>query len=360
MNLSILSEFKRYLNVLIYLFLLAVPTNMVLAAASESKRELVILNWPEFIDPEIVEKFEQKYNVTIKDIFFESDDYRDNYMHEIQGKGVDLIMVNGLKVSAYIRQNWVAPLTIKEVPNLKHIETKWLNLYESTEGYVLPYFWGTSGIAYRKDLIKSKVTSWMDLFQPNEALRGKIVMIGSHRDLIGAALKAKGYSLNSTSYKELKEAKELLLNQKPYVAGYEYITLDENSPMAKGDVHVAFGYSGDILTLKKHAKNVEYVLPKEGGNLWVDYWMVANASHNKDMAYRFLNFINQPAYAAQLAEWAHYASPNKAAEKLLPAEFLSNKLIYPPKDTLNKSEVFKPLPPRVKRYTKEIFSHVTQ
>ena len=347
-------------NIFIVFLLLSVSMSMMSVQATESNRELVVLNWPEYMDPEIVKQFEQQNNVTIKNIYFESDDYRDNYMSEIQGQGVDLIMLNGVRVRSYVGQGWVAPLTIKEVPNLKNIDAKWLSMHQSTDGYVIPYFWGTSGIAYRKDLIMGEVTSWMDLFQPNEALRGKIAMIGAHRDLVGAALKAKGYSLNSNSYKELKEVKELLLKQKPYVDGYNYITLDENSPMVKGDIHMAFGYSGDILALKEYDDNVEYVVPKEGGYLWVDYWAVAKASRNKDMAYKFLNFINQPAQAAQLAEWAHYPSPNKAAEKLLPAKFLSNKLIYPPEDVLNNSEVFEPLPPRVKRLTKEIFLHVTQ
>lgn len=360
MIFSLYPQFRRYIDTLTYVLLLTVPVNLVIADSSESKRELIILNWPDFVDPDIVQKFEKLNDVTVKSIIFESDDYRDNYMHQIRGKGVDLVMVNGAKVKSYIRQNWVAPITIKEVPNLKHIDSKWMNLYESTEGYILPYFWGTSGIAYRKDLVKREITSWMDIFQPDEELRGKIVMIGSHRDLVGAALKAKGYSLNSITYKELREAKELLLKQKPYVSSYQYIDINESSTMVKGDTHMSFGYSGDILALKDYEDNVDYVLPKEGGNLWVDYWMVAQASNNKDMAYRFLNFINQPSHAAQLAKWSYYPTPNKAAKKLLPADFLSNKLIYPPEDILNKCEVFKPLPPRVKRYTKEIYMHVSQ
>ena len=94
--------------------------------------------------------------------------------------------------------------------------------------------------------------------------------------------------------------------------------------------------------------------------LWVDFWAVAKTSQNKEIAYQFLNYLNQPANAAQLAQWVHYASPNKAAEKFLPKEFLADELIYPPKEVLEKSEIYKRSPPKVTRFINEIFSRVTQ
>ena len=360
MGLSILSLYIKLISSLVFILMLAGPATLISAEKDTSNRELIILNWSEYIDPEIVEKFEKQYKVKVKPIYFESDDYRDNYMLEIDGNGVDLIMINGARIRSYVKQNWISPFTEKEVPNLRYIDKKWLNMFESSAGYVMPYFWGTTGIAYRKDLVEGKVTSWLDLFQPKEAQRGKVAKVGAHRDLIGTALKALGYSMNTSSFKELKEAKELLLKQKPFVKDYDYITLGEESSMAKGDIHMSFGYSGDILGLKEHSKNIEYVVPKEGTNLWVDFWVVAKASKNKAIAYQFLNFLNQPAHAAQLAEWLHYASPNMAAEKLLPKEFLADELIYPSKEILKKSEIYKRLPPRVTRFTNEIFSRVTQ
>lgn len=351
-------HFKGWLCLLAIFFFH--PSILIAEHSKNSKRELTILNWSEYVDPTVIKKYEKKYNTVVKQIYFESDDYRDNYILETQGKGVDIIVLNGVRIKTYVKQNWIAPLTEKEVPNLRHIDKKWMTIFEASEGHVIPYFWGTTGIAYRKDLVKGKVNSWKDLFQPREAQRGKVAMIGAHRDMIGLALKSLGYSINSTNFKELKEAKAILLKQKPYIKSYDYITLDNDSSMVKGDVHMSMGYSGDILTLMEHNKNIVYVVPSEGTALWIDFMAVSEASSNKDIAYQFLNFINQPEHAAQQAEYINYATPNKEAEKLLPAEMLSNKLIYPPADVLKKSETYQRLPPRVTRFTNEIFSRVIQ
>lgn len=358
---------KRFLFILssIQLLLFIVPaSSMALGYESDqhgsNKRILTLLNWSEYLAPAIVKKFEKKYDVSVKEIYYESDDYRDNYILETQAKGLDIIIINGARIHSYVRQKWISPVTEKEVPNLKYIDKKWLNLFEAPPGYVVPYFWGTTGIAYRKDLVKAKVTSWKDLFQPQEAQRGKVAMIGAHRDLVGHALKSLGYSINSTSIKELKDAKALLLKQKPYVKSYNYITLGKESSMVNGDIHMAMGYNGDIITLQQHNKNIVYVVPDEGSALWVDFMAVSRQSVNKDIAYKFLNFINEPEIAAQQALWVNYATPNNAAKKLLPQKILADTLTYPPQEVLEKLEIYKRLPPRVTRFTNEIFSRVTQ
>lgn len=346
---------------LFFVFLFFSHVTWVQAADNtDAKNQLVLLNWSEYLDPDLVKKFEEQYNVTLKEVYFESDDYRDNYMLETEGKGIDIIVVSGAKLRQYKKQKWIAPLTEKQVPNLKHIDKKWLTMFEGAEGYTVPYFWGTLGIVYREDLVKGEVTSWNDLFQPDEALRGKIAMVAASRDMIGMALKAHGYSANSTSFKELEQAKQLLLQQKPYVNDYTYFNMDENSSLVKGDILMAMAYSGDALLLMEYNDGITYVVPKEGGNVWVDYMVVSNASKNKDIAYKFLDFINQPEHAAQMAEYVYYPTPNVPAEKLLPAEFKADKNIYPPKDVLDKSEAYSRLPPRVTRFRNEIFSRVTQ
>lgn len=353
----------RYTKIICSFFVLLFFSHISLVQAENhntAENELVLLNWSEYLDPDLVKKFEKTYNVKIKEIYFESDDYRDNYMLETNGKGIDIIVVNGASMRQYKQQKWIAPLTEKQVPNLKLIEKKWLSMFEGTEGYSVPYFWGTLGIVYRKDLVKGEVASWNDLFRPDEALRGKIAMVAASRDMIGMALKALGYSANSTSFEELEEAKQLLLHQKPYVKDYTYITMDEDSSLVKGDILMAMGYSGDALSLMEHGENIGYVVPKEGGNFWVDYMAVSSASKNKDIAYKFLDFINQPEHAAQMAEFVYYPTPNKSAEKLLPAEFRADENIYPPKEVLDNSEAYARLPPRVTRFRNEIFSRVTQ
>lgn len=344
---------------LTFLFFVLFGFRIIQAADDVSARpELVLLNWSEYMDPRLIKKFEEQHNARVTEIYFESDDYRDNYMLETRGMGVDVIVVNGIQLKSYISQDWLAPLSINDVPNLEYIDKQWLTLFRAAEGYAVPHFWGTTGIVYRKDLLKSEVRGYKDLFNPDEAWRGKIAMVGSSRDLIGMALKALGYSLNSTSFEELEQAKQLLLKQKPYVKEYAYITLDETSSLVTGDVYISVVYNGDFLMLQEQTDNLVYVVPEEGSEFWVDYMVVSRASKHKSLAYQFINFLNEPENAAQLARFVYYATPNLAAEQLLPEEFLTDRIIYPSNEVLDKSEIYMPLPPAVTRFRNEIFTSI--
>jgi spermidine/putrescine transport system substrate-binding protein len=216
------------------------------------------------------------------------------------------------------------------------------------------------GIAYRRDLVKTPPESWMYILKPGEDLRGKIGMIETSRDVLGMALKALGYSANSEQSSEIREAEQLLVAQKPYVKSYNYLALDEDSALVSGDVVAAMMYSGDALMVQEYHPEIDYVVPKEGGNLWVDYLTVLESSRNKPLAWEFLNFLNEPENAAQLAQYVYYATPNKAAEKLLPDDFLENPVVYPPASVLTGSEFYKPLSPNAVRRRNTAFSRIMQ
>jgi len=323
-------------------------------------RELVLLNWSEYIDPDLVEKFETQFNAKLREVYFESDDLRDDMMLETDGKGYDLALVNGISVDLYRKRGWLSPVSETQIPNLIHIDKRWLEAFPGLEGYTVPYFWGTMGIAYRKDLVPAPLTSWMDILQPAESLHGRIGMVENSRDSVGMALKALGYSANSSDSKQIKAAEQLLLAQKPHVKTYTYIALSEESALVSGDIIATMIYSGDALMVQEHHEEIDYVVPSEGGNIWVDYLVVLENSKNKELAVAFLNFLNEPENAAQLAEFVYYATPNMAAEKLLPAEFLEDPIIYPSQAVLSRSEFYKPLPPRASKKRNIAFSRVLQ
>jgi spermidine/putrescine transport system substrate-binding protein len=330
------------------------------AVGQPATRELVLLNWSEYLDSKLVDKFEQEYNVKLREIYYESDDLRDEMLVESDGLGYDLACVNGAMLATYRKRGWLANATVEQIPNLSHFDDYWLKAFEGAEGYAVPYFWGTLGIAYRADLVERHPESWMDLFKPVEQMRGKIAMLDSQRDALGMALKALGYSANSADNHEIREAADLLLAQRPFVHTYTYLVLDENSALVNGDVAMAMIFSGDALMVKEHHDMIQYVVPKEGGNIWADYLVVLQGSKNKDIAYAFIDFLNQPEHAAQLAEFVHYATPNKSAEKLLPEEFLEDPVIYPSDEVLSRSEAYTPLPPRSIRARNTNFSRVMQ
>jgi spermidine/putrescine transport system substrate-binding protein len=328
------------------------------APVQAAAQELVLLNWADYMDPELIAKFEKKHGIKVKQIYFEHDEARDNILVEADGKGYDLAIVNGGNMSTYRARGWLAPLSEAEIPNFRHIDRRWMSAFEAAEGHAMPYFWGTLGIGYRADLVPEPITSWQQLFRPQEALRGRIGMIGDPFDMLGMALKALGYSANSADRRELAEAERLLHDQKPFVRTYRYVSLTEESSLVTGEVVASMMYSGDALMIGEHHDEIVYVVPKEGGNIWIDYLVVMASSSKKKAAKTFINFLNEPENAAQLAEFVYYATPNLAAERLLPKEFLEDPTIYPSQSVLARSEFYEDLPPRAEKRRNTIFSGV--
>ena len=161
------------------------------------------------------------------------------------------------------------------------------------------------------------------------------------------ALKSLGYPMGSSNRQELEEARQLLLAQAPAVTGYSAVaTNSKNSKLVSGEVSVVLTYNSDALMLKEFEPQIEYVLPKEGGAIWADFICLSAKANNPQLAHRFINFINQPEQAANNALFIYAATPNREAEKLLPAEFLNNPAIYPSKVAVAQSETHKILSPR--------------
>ena len=327
-------------------------------ALSKNNKELIFLTWSEYMDPDLVSEFEKIYDAKVKMVYFETDDMRDDFLVQTEGRGYDLILSSGVAIEKYKKYGWLNKITKTNVPNIKYIDKKWYDLFESSKDFSVPYLWGTTGIGYRKDLVKENIVSWRSLFEPSEHLRGKVLMIKNSQDSIGMALKFLGYSANSENPDEIKLASTLLRKQKPFVSDYSYLNIDKSSALVTGDVAMAMIYNGDAFALNEIDKNIEYVLPEEGGNIWVDYILLSKYSKNTKLAYQFLDFINEPLNAVRLAEYVYYATPNKAAEKLLPAEFLQNPVIYPTKSSLTKSEVYRTLSPRTVKLRNQIFSNI--
>jgi len=332
------------------------------AIASAEEKKLNFYNWDTYIGETTLDDFKAATGIEVTmDLFADNDEL---FAKLREGNpGYDVIFPGDYTVESLIKLKKLIPLDRSKLPNIKNIDPdpNFSNpAFNPGLKYGVPYFWGTMGIAYRKDLVPAPLTSWMDILQPAGYLHGRIGMVENSRDALGMALKALGYSANSTDSKQIKAAEQLLLAQKPYVKTYTYIALNEESALVTGDIIATMIYSGDALMVQEHHEEIDYVVPTEGGNIWVDYLVVLENSRNKELARAFLNFLNEPENAAQLAEFVYYATPNKGAEKLLPAEFLEDPVIYPSQAVLSRSEFYKPLPPRAMKKRNIAFSRTLQ
>ncbi len=325
-----------------------------------AEKKLILLNWSEYLDPEVLQEFKNKTGITVTEVYYETDEIRNEMLVNAEGKGYDLVLSNGTSIATFAQKGWLSPIAKSEIANLRFVDDKWRDSFPDAGKYGTPFLWGTLGIAYRSDKLPKPVTSWMALFKPDPALKNKILMIKDSRDMVGMALKALGYSVNSTDMNELDEAKKLLFAQKPFVKSYSIYSLTENSALVKGEALISMMYNGDALALQEFNPTIKFVLPEEGGNIWCDYFVVMNSSKKKEWSHQFLNFIHEPAIMARLAQFAYFATTNKEAEKLLPENFLSDQIIYPSQESLLKSESYKHLPPRITKKVNTIFNAVIQ
>jgi len=308
--------------------------------------KLVLLNWDDYMDPELLQQFEQLHNIQIQQIYFESDDTRNSILAASDGQGYDLAIVNEAMIESYSDRGWLASLPQPQPDNFQHIDPKWVEAYPNTTDKAVALFWGTLGIAYRSDLVSQPFTQWSHFFTPDKSLTKRLGLMNSSREVMGMALKSLGYSINSTNISQLTKAAALLKQQHPFVKSYRYLSLDESSDLLSGKIFASMMYGGDALMLQELNDNIQYVIPEEGSNIWIDYLVVFSASKKQDMAWQFINFLHDPKRAADLSQYLYTATTNKTAKKHLPEHFLNNRTIYPAKEILEKSEYFNNISPR--------------
>ena len=327
-----------------------------IAQDTKEKQKLVLLNWSEYLDPELIEAFEKNFGVTVREAYYDSEAQRNEMLSVGGGAGYDLVLLSDDVIASFIKRGWLAPLNESKLPNMRHIESRWVYRDAGKALYSMPYAWGYTGIAYRKDLVPEPVISWRQLFQPRAELKGRILMPDEPDTVVGMALKALGFSMNSTDSQELTAAEEMLIAQMPFVKGHSEMQLTEESLLVKGDIWMVLNYSGDTIALQEFNKDIAFVLPEEGSGLFIESWGLLSASENKDLALAFLNFLHEPENAAQTALYVNYPTPNLTSRTFLPSEHLNNPAIYPSDKALLRSELYKALSPRALKRRNTIFS----
>ena len=312
-------------------------------------QELHILNWSEYLQPVLIAAFEDQYGVKIKQTFYESEADRDEILSESGINGFDLAIVESMMLNRYRQLGWIEPFDRHKISNLNKLDPRCIKAAGDDSAYSVPYLWGTTGIAYRSDLIDKPIMSWLHLYQPDESLRGHILMIDDAMEVLRLAARALGHSINSEDPQVWAEAASLAADQRPYLHSYGIVTLDETSSLLSGEVWAAQIYNGDAAALQEYNEQIVYVTPHEGSASWVDHWVIfANAPH-RELAHVFLSFINDPKRAASNAQSLYFATCNEAAEAMLPAVFLNDPVVYPPAEVVKKLEPYRPLSARTIR-----------
>ena len=294
--------------------------------------KVVVYNWGEYIDPDVLESFEEETGIKVVYDEFETNEIM--YPKIAAGAvSYDVVCPSDYMIEKMIQNNLLQEINFDNVPNISQIGEsymKWSEEFDPGNKYSVPYCWGTVGILYNTTMVEGEIDSWDVLW--DEQYKDNILMQDSVRDALMVALKRKGFSMNTDSEDEIAQATQDLIDQKPLVQAY---VIDQVRDKMIGD-EAAIGviYSGEAIYTQRENPNLEYVVPKEGSNVWIDSWVIPKNAENKENAEIFINYMCRPDIAYKNFEYITYSTPNMGARELIEDEDIRNSPIAFPSDEM--------------------------
>ena len=283
----------------------------------ETDGDLAIYNWAEYIDPELLEDFEQEFGVSVTMDVYDSNEAMQPII-AAGNSGFDLIVPSDYMVAILIAGGTIQPLQKDAIPNLSNISSDFQNLiYDPAGDYSVPYQWGTTGLAVDTAVVGADFPrTWGLVFDPAIAdqYSGSISLLNDPRETLGAALKYLGYSLNTTDEGELQEATDLVASTRDRLAAFNTDSADEF--LTTGETAIAHGYSGDMFTQfldTDDPSRYVYFVPEEGGTRWIDNMAIPFDAGSRCTAHTFINWLLNGEQGAALSNYNYYATPNTAA-----------------------------------------------
>ncbi|WP_272002408.1 polyamine ABC transporter substrate-binding protein [Roseovarius sp. ZX-A-9] len=300
----------------------AIGASLALGAGMASADKLVVSNWDGYMAPDAISAFSEASGNEAELVLHGTNEEIMGKLIASKGKGYDVVFVSSPFAEVLHNLGLAEELDHDKIPNLSNLYTEATQLkHDEGNVFSVPYAWGTTGLCYRSDLVEGTPDSWMDLLQPSEDLAGKTTMLATDRWLLGAAMLAKGYSVNTTDDAELAEVRDQLIATKKTLLAYDDTTF--YAKLVSGEAEMVHAWDGWCNYGIAENADIKYTIPKEGSDLWVDTMVILKNSENKDAAYDFVNFILDPKNHGWAAENILYKVPNKPAMEALSEDFIA-------------------------------------
>lgn len=326
--------------------------------AQADEDQLNIFNWSQYMDPDIIEQFEEEYDVEV---------VRNNYnslsemFSKLQSGGTsqyDIVVPSNYFIPRLAESDLLMELDHDKIPNLDNLRDEFIDPdYDPDNKYTAAYQWGTTGLIYNKELVDDPDdVSWDVLFDPEvNPDRPFALMGGDGQVAMGAALAYLGHDWDTMDHEAWLEAGELLqeTKERDNFSGFEDGT-PQLRQIAQGNIHAGMTYNGDYIFYKledpEAYEDIGFAVPEEGAEIWVDSMAIPKDAPNPDLAHEFINFILDEEVGAQLSNWTYYTSPNEAAQPMLddvlneqpvtPSDEEMERLIFTPSLSGEDLEVF--------------------
>ena len=340
-----------------------IGAGLTLALNAQAAGTVHIYNWSDYIGETTLADFEAATGVKpVYDVFDSNE--------TLEGKllaghtGYDVVVPSNHFLGKQIKAGAFQKLDKSQLPNYSNLDPVLLKRLEKNDPgnqYAVPYLWGTNGIGYNVEKIKAvlgvdTIDSWAMVFEPENIKKLSkcgVAFLDSPDEMFPAVLNYMGLDPNTTDEKLYKQAEAKLLKVRPYVTYFhssKYIT-----DLANGDICVAVGYSGDVFQAKARAEEagkgvkLQYVIPKEGGNLWFDMLAIPADAPDAKQGLAFINYLLKPEVIAKVSDYVGYANPNPASGELMDQDVRTDEAVYPPQAVQDKLYVNVELPPKVQR-----------
>jgi spermidine/putrescine transport system substrate-binding protein len=311
-------------------------------AVKGSPDELFIYSWASYIDEKLLEEFRAQTGIQAKSDIYNSNEMMLATFQAGKGAIYSIIYPSDYAVAQMIEAGFLSELDRSRINGLDNILPQFQDsVYDPGNRHSVPISWGTTGIVYNRDQIDPPPTDWTYLWQHQDKLSRRITLLDDMREVMGATLRSLGYSYNSTNPEEIRKAYEALAELKPAIASF---TSDAwRDQLLAGDLWIVMGYSSDAVGVMNEDSRINYVIPASGTSLWSDTMVIPKTAPNPNAAYAWINYMLQPAVAAQVTERLFFATPNQAAFDQLPLALQQNTSLFPPAQLLANCERIAPL-----------------
>ena len=306
----------------------------------ESQEVVNVYNWGENIDETIFDDFEEETGIKVNYKVYESNEQLYAVLKQ-GGVNYDVIIPSDYMISRMIDEDMLEKIDMNNVPNLSKIDSQYLNRdFDPNQEYSVPYTWGVVGIIYNEEMVGGKITSWDALY--DEKYEGQILQFDNSRDAMATALFSLGYSVNTTNEAELEEAFQMLVEQKDILQGY---VMDQvYDKLESGEAAIGTYYAGDALTMMEINPDLQFCIPEEGTNFFIDAMCIPKGAANKANAEAFINFMCETDICLRNMEVTGYATPSAEAYAELDEETENNWILFPSKEILENCETYVNLP----------------
>ncbi len=317
------------------------------ACSKKSEKTLNVFTWADYLSPDLAARFEKDNACKLVLDTFDSNETMYAKL-KTGATGYHVLVPSSYMVKTLVREKMLQPLDKSKLGNLSHVDAKYLaSALDPEMEYSVPYMFAPTGIGYLASKVPDIAPTWRMFEKPE--LKGRVTLLDDMREVLGAANKLLGHALNTVVPAEIAAAADVVIGWKKNIAKFEGDQY--RSGLASGEFHLVHGYAGDIAQVMEENEDVAFMVPDEGAAFSCDDLCIPATAKETDLAHAFIDFLTEPAVAAENMEWIGYRAPNADAEPLLSEDFRANKSLFPDPATFAKWEPLDDIGDNLKLYS---------